>query len=421
MVMIAARIPFQAVVDDDHGLNEVRYAYTISAAESGRLNSRAAWPLLGAVSLSPAGQGFLPTLTDLAYLLQLTAQKEIKTPQGPLEHYPLPSFRKALDARPEDAVQHPDTVREELAKAKALPYRQLLQHFPIQADEWTQPELDPLASDLPLWKTNPGLKQTDPSRPQPRYQMQLWLEAVDNDLDSDKTKDGRPQPHLKLSEERYTFFLVSENELLTEIAKEEEQLYGKLDERYQGLLDTQNKLTQVNLDLSSSALKVEELGAMSARTDQVQEMLEKGQNTAREVYTDYARILKEMKANQVSERFLNRVEKTIVDPLKKIDGTFEDTRTAVANFRKALDDKEIEPSRTTGKDAKEQMLALTRALEKILASMQKMTELNDVIKILAEIEKTEGAQSETIKKIYDNLVDKLFDQETGDSKPEGKK
>jgi hypothetical protein len=421
MVTIGARIPFLAEVDDTQGLNEVRYAYTISHLETGRLNRRAAWPLLGGASLTPAGQGLFPGLADLAYLVQLSAQNESKAQQGPVEHYVLPSFKKALDTRPEDAVQHPDTVRQGLAKPQALPYRQLLGHFSLKPDDWTQPELDPLGSDLPLWKTNPSLKQTDPSRPQPRYQMQLWLEAIDNDLDSDKTKDGRPQPHLKVSEERYTFFLVSENELLTEIAKEEETLHGKLDERYQGLLETQNKLAQVNLDLSSSAVKVEELGAMSARTDQVLEMLEKAQGTAHEIYTDYARIFREMKANQVSERLLDRVEKTIVDPLNRIDRTFEDTREAVANFRKALDSKEIELSRKAGKAAKEQMLELMRALEKILASMQKMTDLNAVIKILVEIEKNETEQYETVKKIYEEKVEDIFNQGMGDSKPEGKK
>jgi hypothetical protein len=418
MVTITARIPFLAEIVDDHGLNEVRYAFTISQAESGRFNRRAPWTLLGGVSLNPASQGPLPGLADLVYLLQMSAQGERKVDEGPTQHYALPSFRKELDKRPEDAAEHPDA--NDLSRPKTLPFRQLLSHFSIKADDWTQPELDPLDCDLPLWKTNPNLKMTDPLRPQPRYQMQVWLEAVDNDLDSEKSPDGKPRPHLKVSEERYTFFLVSENELLTEIAKEEEQLYTKLDERYQGLLDMQNKLAQINLDLSSSALKADSLGAMSARTDQIQEMLEKAQNTTREVYTDYARILREMKANQVSERFLDRVEKTIVDPLKHIDSNFEDARDAVGNFRKALDGKEIEPSRKAGGTAKEQMLALTRALEKILASMQKMTDLNALIKIIAEIEKSEGVQYETIKKLYENKVNDLFEQGTG-GKPDGKK
>ena len=419
MVTIAARIPFLAEVIDDQGLNDVRYAYRITQAESSRFNRRAPWPLLGSASLTPAGQGPLPGLTDLACLLQLSAQGERKVEEGPVQLYALPSFRKELDKRPDDVVQHPEP--SELASPKKLPYRQLLRQFSLKPDDWTQPELDPLDSDLPLWKRNPELKMTDPSRPQPRYQMQLWLEVVDNDIDSEKNPDGRPLAHLKVSEERYTFFLVSENELLTEIAKEEEQLYAKLDERYQGLLDMQNKLAQINLDLSSSALKANELGAMSARTDQIQEMLEKAQNTTREVHTDYARILREMKANQISERFLERVEKTIVDPLKHIDGNFEETRDGVGNFRKSLDSKEIEPSRKAGGTAKEQMLALTRALEKILASMQKMTDLNALIKIIAEIEKSEGVQYETIKKIYEDKVEDLFNQGTGGDKPEGKK
>ncbi len=419
MVTIAARIPFLAEVVDDQGLNDVRYAYTITQAESGRFNRRAPWPLLGGVSLNPAGQGPLPGLTDLAALLQMATQGERKVEEAPVQHYALPSFRKELDKRPDDVVQYPEPG--ELTSPKKLPYRQLLRQFSLKPDDWTQPELDPLDSDLPLWKTNPNLKMTDPSRPQPRYQMQLWLEVVDNDIDSEKNPDGRPLAHLKVSEERYTFFLVSENELLTEIAKEEEQLYAKLDERYQGLLDMQNKLAQINLDLSSSALKVDELGAMSARTDQVQEMLEKAQNTTREVHTDYARVLREMKANQISERFLERVEKTIVDPLKRIDSNFEDTRDAMGNFRNSLDSKEIESSRKAGSTAKEQMLALTRALEKILASMQKMTDLNALIKIIAEIEKSEGVQYETIKKLYEEKVEDLFNQGTGGDKPEGKK
>jgi hypothetical protein len=419
MVTVTARIPFLAEVEDDHGLNEVRYAYRITQAESGRFNRRAPWPLLGGASLNPAAQGPLPGLTDLVYLLQMSSQGERKVEEAPVKHYALPSFRKELDKRPDDVVQHPQP--SELDSPKRLPYRQLLRQFSLKPDDWTQPELDPLDSDLPLWRTDPNLKMTDPSRPQPRYQMQLWLEAVDNDLDSEKNPEGRPLPHLRVSEERYTFFLVSENELLTEIAKEEEQLYAKLDERYQGLLDMQNKLAQINLDLSNSALKANELGAMSARTDQIQEMLEKAQNTTREVYTDYARILREMKANQVSERFLERVENTIVDPLKRIDGNFEDTRDAVGNFRTSLDSKEIEPSRKAGGTAKEQMLALTRALEKILASMQKMTDLNALIAIIDKIEKSEGMQYETIKKIYEDKVNDLFEQGTGGDKPEGKK
>ncbi len=262
MVTVTARIPFKGQVVDDHGLNDVRYAYTVAPLESARVNRRAAWPILGGTSLAPAGQGLLPGLLDLAVTLREANPSAERKEELPVEHYALPNFKKALDDRPGDAVLHPDTVREELAKKQRDPYRVLMRNFSIKADEWTQPDLDPLGCDLPLWRTAPSLKMTDPSRPQPRYQMQLWLEAVDTDLDSDKGKDGKPQPHLKASEEKFTFFLVSENELLTEIAKEEEKLYTDFDAMYQRIQEVQSKLVQSSLDLSSANVKVEELGAI---------------------------------------------------------------------------------------------------------------------------------------------------------------
>ncbi len=134
-----------------------------------------------------------------------------------------------------------------------------------------------------------------------------------------------------------------------------------------------------------------------------------------------------MKTNQVDPRFINRVEKDIVDPLKKVDRTFDDTRESVTAFRTALDSKDaapverIEGSRKAGTAAKEQMRVLTLAIEKILASMQKMSGLNELVKALAEIEKNEAEQYDTVKKIYEKQEDELFNKATGGDKPDAKK
>ena len=421
MVTVAARIPFKGQVHDDHGLTDVRYAYSIAQLESARLNRRAFLPILGGTSVTPTAHGLLAGLVDLAIALKEAGrQTERKTEDAPVERYPLPRFKNALLDRPEDAVLHPEDVVAELARPKKEPYRLLLGDFTIKPDEWTQPDLDPVGCDLPLWKTNPNLKVTDPSRPQPRYQMQLWLEAVDTDLDSDKGPDGKPQPHLKVSDEKFTFFIVSENELLSEIAKEEEKQYGELDSKYQSVLEAQAQLVRVNLDLTSSALKVEELGPMSVRCDQIIQELEKCQNATREVHLVYARILREMKTNQVSSKFLEQVEKNIVNPLKEVDRIYDDTRSTVTAFRQALDAKDtapperVESSRKAGGTAKEQMRVLTLALEKILASMQKMTDINALVKVLVEIEKDETVQYEAIKKINEELEEKIFGNVSGD-------
>jgi hypothetical protein len=422
MVTVSARIPFKGQVDDDHGLNDVRYAYAINRLESARINRRA--PLaVGAVPLfSPLGQGALPGLVYLGAALQEAARSvPQKGPEAVVEHYALPRFDQALHDRPNEFLPVP-AIRELLAQKQKEPYRTLVRNFTIKPDDWRQPELDPLGCDLPLWKFN--LKMTDPLRAQARYQMQIWVEAIDTDLDSDKGKDGRPQPHLKASEEKFTFFIVSENELLAEIAKEEEKLYAELDGTYQRLQENEAKLIRTTQDLSSERIKIEELGNMSVRSDQINEVLEQSQIKAREIAQSYARILKEMQTNQVSQKFLDKVEKDLVNPLGKLDGTFDQARDAVAGFHKALDDAglagqdRVGASRIAGDLAKAQVRELVVSIERILAAMQGMTDINKLVKLIAAIEKAEQEQYDTIKKINEELEEKLFDKAT---KPSGEK
>jgi hypothetical protein len=409
MVAVGARIPFKGQVDDDHGLTDVRYAYTI-AVDTGKSDKRDDWPRLVAWAIE----------------VTKTVLPEKKAEDLTVQYYVLPRFTKVLKDRPDDNILHVDTIREELAKKQKEPYRSLLRTFRIQADEWSNPELDPVACDLPLSRTNSNLKVSDPLKSQPHYKMELWLEAIDTDLDSEKDKNGKPKPHLKVSEEKFTFLLVSENALLAEIAKEEEKLYTELDSTYQRLRETEGKLRQANIDLTSASLKVADLGPISARADQISDTIDKSQNTTRTVYEAYARILKEMKTNQVDNKWIVNVEKNIVDPLKKVDRTFDDTRDSLTAMRKVLDGKDLAPdpriegSRKAADTAKKQMDLLLVKIEAILASMRKLAGINDLIKILVVLDKDETEQYELIKKINDALEDDLFGQISGDKKPEKK-
>ncbi len=52
--------------------------------------------------------------------------------------------------------------------------------------------------------------------------------------------------------------------------------------------------------------------------------------------------------------------------------------------------------------------------------MQKMTDINELVKRLAEIEKTEAEQYETIKRINEELEDAIFGKATGGGKVDKK-
>ena len=199
----------------------------------------------------------------------------------------------------------------------------------------------PLVSDFALW--NLKLKSLDPRAIQPRYKLQLWVEAVDTDLDSDVDKDGKtPRPHLSPSKEKFTFLVVSENELLTEIAKEEEELHIKFEEAYNLVLEGEAKLIRETLELASGAIKAENMGAVANRIDTVDQVLDKQQQKAKEVSVDYDRILQEMLTNQVSAAHLERVRKDIVMPLRNLaDSQFSDAHDTLDKLKKELESARV--------------------------------------------------------------------------------
>src|SRR5439155_2513730 len=108
----------------------------------------------------------------------------------------------------------------------------------------------------------------------------------------------------------------SENELLVEIAKEEEALHIKLEEAVARLRDARSKLDQVVLEMPT--LKPEEFSPMTRRAEELMETIVKSWDVSREVYLDYQRILREYQVNRVDSRIVDRVDRTICQPLNDI-------------------------------------------------------------------------------------------------------
>src|SRR5262249_49317382 len=139
---------------------------------------------------------------------------------------------------------------------KGMPPRtELLRAFDLDPE-------DPL-SGFDLEKLPRQLKVKDDRELQPRYKMQLWVVATDNDIETG--------PHAGISREKFTFILVSEHELLAEIAKEEESLHIKLDDAFKRLEEARGKLEQVNQGLAGSP-KAEELSPFAVRSEEIEQI-----------------------------------------------------------------------------------------------------------------------------------------------------
>src|SRR5262249_8804234 len=127
----------------------------------------------------------------------------------------LRAFNAKLARRPGENLDWGEVLRlldEDLAGKNAQ--RALLKDFKFDPDDRELSfDLDPaeaLAQYPDRARLRESLKAPEGKR-QPRYRLQLWLEATDTDIVTG--------PHRGLSKERFNFVIVPEEELLAEIAK----------------------------------------------------------------------------------------------------------------------------------------------------------------------------------------------------------
>lgn len=489
IVSVKARVPFSGKVQDDHGLAGIRYVYTLSRLETGpKINVAALLTLSGLPGLGSdaAHAPLIAALTSQAAIEararptgsgDVNLQKEQVVPVSEIVNRANREKIWARNVLPRvimPANHGFDTMVEEtegkllswndlearLAKPLSLSERpKMVSNYTIKSDSPDNPERDPLGNDFALLPLN--LQALSSRDLQPRYRMQLWVEAIDTDVESQMSREAKlqgtgiyagvplaavnpaslmllpaliqvaqrdlniPEPHISPSKEKFNFLVVSENELLTEIAKEEEELRIQLEEVDKFLDEGERKLSRELVELSSGAIKPANLGAVSQRLDRILEVvLDKQQVKCKEVSDDYRRILEELKTNLVDDKIIKRVESTIVNPLQTIaDKGFGDSRGVVATFKVSLDTAReansvdaLGPPRAEGARALASVRQLRESLKKVLDSMERLTDINKLIKSLREIEETEQAQADLFNQIRQELEKQILEGATEDPK-----
>ncbi len=413
-----ARIPFKGKVTDKHGLSAANFAYTVAPIEVGTGTQNIDAMILSAAIplMNPEGQNYLFGLTYLNIAVQHANKAAAAAGQLKSQYRPVAGFDKAL----KDANQHYSgatllnlaTVTTLLNQPQQAPYRSLFKEYVLTPDNPEKPEFDPIVNDFPV--ADLKLLETESLKTQKRYRMQLWLEGVNTDIESSSTGEPRVSP----SKDKFTFVIVPEGELLNEIGKDEENLYGRLGEVLSRLIESHTKLTQVTYDLDNPTLKQAELAPMSVRTDEVDQVLDKTQAIVKEALVDYSNILTELKINQIKGEKINQVE-TIVGLMGEVDGTdFLRARDRIVSLRKALDSKDfsnileqLTEARKAGKDAKDKLQIVIDKLHKVMDQMQGIIDLGKQIKVLRDIVEAEREQHDFWEKYLKILLKDLFGDE----------
>jgi hypothetical protein len=434
MVTVDARLPFLGKVTDDHGLTNVGYAYTMDKVETGIAVSTDALALIAAA----AGQGGLDVggWNVLANAAAAFEARKVILPSVNLgkgvTRLTMPSFREQL-AKQERLPRL--TIEELLSQPQGDPtvYRadKLLKAFEIKSDRWEVANpaeggpRDKLEYDFPLYSLDLKAKQ---GQLQQRYRMLLWVEATDTDVESEKERDGRPRPHTATSKDRYPFIIVSENELLVQIGKQEEKIAIKLDGVLSELIKLQARMDQMNNDLQLQQITPTNLEGQLARLEEFDTGLDKGLSTTMaEAVVPYRLIAEEMHINQVDPRRLGirkKIEETVIDPLEQLvdpdKGNFKMTAEALALLRQELNkgkslkegdpalEKQVQAVRTALSRARKEMSALIVTLNKVLGSMQGIIDIKKLIQALRELEAAEKQETDKIRKAKKDLEDAIL-------------
>ena len=250
MITPLALVPFSGKVRDDRGLVALEFVHTVKRSESTSDKTFRAIIAAGLIPQLGSPGSNLIALGLSRSVLQPAAQEDENLPQ---QRVPLKAFEKLLAERAQEDVPLA-TFLERLEQE--LPERAILDRRMIK-DFTVDPEDDEAKFNI----ESLNLRVTDEKAVQPHYVMRLWLSATDNNIETG--------PRVGLRREQFTFLVVSEYELLAEIAKEEDGLRVKLEEAVGRLKDGRLKLDRIRQELP--ALKAEEFSSQATQMGRVEE------------------------------------------------------------------------------------------------------------------------------------------------------
>ncbi|GIW80362.1 MAG: hypothetical protein KatS3mg105_2169 [Gemmatales bacterium] len=390
MITPRARVPFSGKIRDAQGLSRVEYRYSYSL-EKPRDPAQQIKAVAQAVSLAAAGwNGQMVAAAAIA-------NEAAGSPQTPVDNRPLATFEQRLNEPWFENGRNTTGQRlaEALARLDAPPPgyatvdQRFIREFELNADDESF-DVEAL-----------GLGVASETQLQPHYLLKLWIAAHDTNVETG--------PGVGESKERFTLLIVSENELITEIGKEEETLHIKMQDKGMDLLEsTRTLLNNLAGDLATPDITDDQLLAFTIRAEELLQNVKKAEVVAREVSSDYHRILRELKVNRVKRGMIERVENGVCQPLNTVmSEDFPDVQDALGDLVKALRNKK--PQTKLVKSALVEYDQLLARLREILANMAQITDINRLIAQLVELEKNETRQLEQLEKLKAEIEQKILE------------
>ncbi len=468
-----ANIPFECRVTDDHGLVRVGYYYQYRKVD---------FELIG---LGGAKKTTLPTLEINQEMRRYHAVRIASNlqlwPGNPIAWHAAPNFiaytsaviqKDLLTAQgyKEDFVSSPgfaDLLDRKLKAGEMKALNNLVLSGPRNPRPWEFDFKDDGGFDLQ--RHLPDLKTIDPKNfVQMHYLLKIGVQASDNDVEHGKAytqeffvslgerqkveemlpqafieevKDGDDRK-LKVSvplrgnvkdnlKGPISFLVVTENELLSQIALEEESLNEKLeiakdkvDKGMVSLLEQRSKLTDKD--------GKPDMDGISTRMNLIRTALGSSGNNLREAHGAYENILKELTINRVkSDRVKNIQDRIIVlldqivneDPRVPGSGSYPIAEAAYLKAHQLVEedanakrDADLELHQRNFNDAYQKMAALSKDIQHLLDAMQEGIVESRLIAFLASMEQVQRQNSIMLERLRQRLIFEAIENILGKDK-----
>lgn len=437
LVTPKARLPFAGLVKDKFGLATVRYAYTVEQIDLiPKLNPAALSLYLSAFATGGVrGQGFGTAVPLYLEALgrhradEATRLASIKTTRSEV----LPGFLRAIGDKKEEPNGRLSLEELEALTAKALPAppRSLVNTYSLVPDfsldkpggyKWDSgrgAQINDFFVEQARYQDKPLQVQGGNDLLQPRYKVEVWLEARDTNLGS--------LGAVSRSKENFTFLIVPEYEMLLEINKSEEALNFRLIQlsRESGKSWEGDSLTKMESDLSTdliqlagSNVKTPEIRQMAARIKTMKELLQKGQTYVRDVLNEYRSLVLEMEINRIDEQKLLEKRRDVVKPLEKVLAeAFPRAQASMDRFEIALNSAglgdvtnttALTSARQNGATAQNDLRQLHGDLEGVIQALEQVANEAKLVEILKKQERELAIQAETLIRRKKEIEDELF-------------
>jgi TolA-binding protein len=260
---------------------------------------------------------------------------------------------------------------------------------------------------------------------QKHYRLTLSVVATDNNVETG--------PVSTPSVTSYTFLVVSESELMTQIYQQQDELREQLEKVLKRLEDGK---TAINDGIARLTASQPELEVVAIRLDETRKAVQEGSTGTRDLYTAFRRILREMKVNRIQGKEVKRIDEEVCRPLEEAtstnDGLFMKTEELLQKAALGVEEdlsaqqkgalKELAGDRKEAhlqgaNQARAQLDELMKTLNRVLGSLQDIENDAKTVEKLVQIEREHRRQTQRLQTHLEELRAALLNDITaGDSK-----